>query len=318
MGEIGRIGVVTVTFNSGSVICGFMDSILKQTHSQFTLYIVDNASSDGTLQLISEYNDPRVVLIRNPNNVGVGEGNNIGIKAALRDACVTVLLINNDTEFAPDLLSGLDGGLRRYESDMVVPKIVYFDEPHKIWSAGGYFDPILGWTRHFGEGSEDDGEFDSSRRVHYSPTCCMLIKKEVFERIGLMDANYFVYLDDTDFCYRAHRADVRLFYVGSVRLLHKVASLTGLESDFAVRYGMRNRVYYVLKNLPKWHALFVLLALQIHIPVKFVFSRPRLRKFWVAEKAFWEGVSVYLAVSRGPVAASARLVVRTDDPGAAR
>jgi GT2 family glycosyltransferase len=317
MGEVRHIGVVTVTFNSASVISGFMDSILKQTHSQFTLYIVDNASSDRTLQLISQYSEPRVVLVRNLNNVGVGEGNNIGIKSALRDGCATVLLINNDTEFAPDLLSGLDDALKRHESDMVVPKIVYFDEPHKIWSAGGYFHPILGWTRHFGEGSEDDTEFDSPRRVNYSPTCCMLIKRDVFERIGFMDTNYFVYFDDTDFCYRAYRAGIKLFYVPAVRLLHKVASLTGIESDFAVRYGIRNRVYYVLKNLPMWHALLILLALQIHIPLKCVLLRLRLRQLWVAEKAFFDGISVYRA-SRRQVDVLARLAAPTDDPRAAR
>jgi GT2 family glycosyltransferase len=317
MGKVCHVGVVTVTFNSASVICGFMDSILKQTHSEFTLYVIDNASSDATLNLISQYNDPRVVLVRNLKNVGVAEGNNIGIRSAVRDACATVLLINNDTEFAPDLLSGLQQGLERHESDMVVPKIVMFDAPNRIWCAGGYFDPIFGWTRHFGEGTDVAG-FDSPRRVNYSPTCCMLIKTDVFERIGLMDPNYFVYLDDADFCYRAHRADIKLFYIASVRLLHKVGSLTGIESNFTVRYGIRNLVYYVLKNLPRWHAPFVLLVLQIHIPVKFVFRRPRLRQFWVAEKAFWEGISVYLAARRRLVAVSTRLAVQTDDARAAR
>jgi len=293
MSKQNLIGVVTVTFNSASVIHDFINSLLKQTHTGFVAYIVDNASSDETLQWLAEYHDARVVVVRNPTNVGVAEGNNIGIRAALRDACASVLLINNDTKFAPDLLSELDEGLGKYQSDMVVPKIFYFDEPDRIWCAGGYFARIRGSAGHFGEDRKDEGQFDRSRLVHYAPTCCMLIKREVFEKIGLMDANYFVYFDDADFCYRAYKAGIKLFYVSSARLFHKVASLTGIESDFSIRYGVRNRVYYVLKNLPEWHVLFLLPALQIYVIAKFMFVKRGLKTFWVAEKAFWEGFSLF-------------------------
>jgi len=287
------IGVVTVTFNSGAVIRGFMDSLLKQTYTEFILYVIDNASTDETVQCLSDYKDPRIIVVSNTTNVGVAEGNNVGIRAALRDECKSVLLINNDTSFNSDLLSQLSAGLERYQSDMVVPKIFYFDEPDKIWCAGGYFARIRGSAGHFGEDCKDHGQFDRSRMVLYAPTCCMLIKKDVFERIGLMDANYFVYFDDADFCYRAYRAGIKLFYVSSACLLHKVASLTGIESDFSIRYGVRNRVYYALKNLPEWHVLFLLPVLQIYVIAKYMFAKRKLRTFWVAEKAFWEGFSLF-------------------------
>jgi GT2 family glycosyltransferase len=141
------IGVVTVTFNSESVLAGFMDSIFKQSHLEFFLYIIDNASSDGTLQVLSEYKDPRIVLITNQTNVGVAEGNNIGIRAALGGGCASVLLINNDTVFEPNLISKLADGLLEHECDMIVPKIVFFDDPKKIWSAGGYFNALRGSGR---------------------------------------------------------------------------------------------------------------------------------------------------------------------------
>jgi hypothetical protein len=293
----GFIGVVTVTFNSSNVISDFMESLLRQSHGTFILYLVDNGSSDETLQRVSEYHDTRIVIIRS-SNVGVAEGNNIGIRAALREGCTSVLLINNDTAFDHNLLSDLNAGLKHYESDMVVPKICYFDEPNKIWCAGGYFARMRGSAGHFGEGREDDGQFDQTRAVQYSPTCCMLIKSTVFGRIGLMDSNYFVYFDDTDFCYRALQARLKLFYISSARLLHKVAGLTGIESDFSIRYGVRNRVYYILKNLPNWHALFLLPVVQIYVFTKFVLMKRRLKSFWIAEKAFWEGISLFLRVGQ--------------------
>jgi GT2 family glycosyltransferase len=301
------IGVVTVTFNSAAVIRGFMDSLLKQKHRPFILYAVDNASSDQTLQYLAEYRDPRVVTIRNSANVGVAEGNNVGIRAALKDGCTSVLLINNDTVFDSSLLSQLESGLQTPASDMVVPKILYFDAPEKIWCAGGYFSRLDATSRHFGYGKKDDGRFDQSRSVQYSPTCCMLVKAAVFERIGLMDANYFVYFDDADFCYRARRQGFGIFYLSSARIWHKVSSLTGGgDSDFTLRYYTRNQVYYVLKHLPRWQLLYYLPFFQVRMLAKYFLLSRRLTALWMAEKAFFAGVSLFYSrrVADQPLASS--------------
>jgi GT2 family glycosyltransferase len=289
------IGVVTVTYNSARVIRAFMDCLLVQTHSEFSLYLIDNASSDETLKLLADYRDPRVNIIRNRDNVGVAEGNNLGIRAALKDGCRFVLLLNNDTVFDCDLLSKLVQGLREHNSDMVVPKILFFDEPDKIWSAGGYFSALRGNSKHFGFGEKDDGRFDLPRAVGYNPTCCMLIKQEVFDRVGLMDANYFVYFDDTDFCLRAYRAGVKLFYLPTARLKHKVSSLTGGMSSFTLRYCVRNQVYYVLKNYSVGQGFFYCVALSIYIPGKYFFFLRSPKTFWTAQKAFWEGILLFVS-----------------------
>ncbi len=293
MAKPGLIGVVTVTFNSASVLHGFMDSLLGQSHTDFVLYVIDNHSSDETLTLLSEYTDPRLVLIPSKINVGVAEGNNIGIRAALKDGCDSVLLINNDTVFDRNLLADLISGFEHHPCDMVVPKILYFDDPGRIWCAGGYFIGIRGSARHFGYTQRDRGAFDQPRLVDYSPTCCMLIKKEVFTRVGFMDANYFVYFDDTDFCQRAYRAGIKLLYLPSARLLHKVSSLTGGESDLTYRYTIRNHVYYCLKHFPAWKLLVFFPAYQVHLFSKFLIWFRKPRTFLLAEKAFWEGIRLF-------------------------
>ena len=292
------IGVVTVTYNSGTVIRDFMDSILKQRPMEFVLYVVDNASSDETLKRLAEYHDSRIKLIISPTNVGVAEGNNIGIRAALNDGCDYVLLINNDTVFDSNLFSALAEGLKLHKCDMVVPKILYFDDPQKIWCAGGYFSPLRASARHFGMGKKDDGEFDSPALVSYSPTCCMLLRRSVFDKIGLMDNKYFVYFDDTDFCLRAYRAGLELFYLPTGRLLHKVSSLTGGESDFFYFITIRNHAYYILKHFPRWQVPFYFSAYQFHLLVKFVLLLRRPRIFLLAEKAFWNGISLFYSSGR--------------------
>jgi GT2 family glycosyltransferase len=282
-----------VSFNSAAVIGEFMESLLGQSHADFVLYVIDNVSVDDTLKQLRQYDDSRIKLIISPTNVGLAEGNNVGIRAALNDGCDYVLVINNDTVFDPNLFAELVEGLNYYQCDMVAPKILYFDDPKKIWCAGGYLSRIRASGMHFGKDRRDDGRFDQPRAVCFSPTCCLLMRKEVFDRVGLMDANYFVFYDDTDFCYRSHGAGVKFIYLPSARLLHKVSSLVGAHSDFTFHLCARNQVYYVLKNYPRWSAVFFLPVLQVRIFLKYLVLSPRLRSFWVAQKAFWEGICLF-------------------------
>jgi GT2 family glycosyltransferase len=291
MANPSRIGVVTVTYNSASVVPDFMESVLKQSHSEFILYVVDNASRDETLRRVSRYADTRIVTITNADNVGVAEGNNIGIRAALRDDCAFVLLLNNDTVFDADLFSGLLQGLEEGRCEMIVPKVLYFDPSNKIWSAGGAFSRWRGMSWHFGFNQLDDGQFDQPLEVAYSPTCCMLLRNKVFERVGLMDAKYFVYFDDTDFCLRAYWGGMRLAYLPTARVYHKVSSLTGYRSDVAIRYLIRNHVYYVMKFFP-WMAAYYLPICQINAVRKCLQAQNPWKAFLIAERAFWEGLTL--------------------------
>ena len=248
---------MTVTFNSGNVLRPFLDCVFGQSFTDFKLYVVDNASKDNSADVVNEIREERVRFIANSENRGVAEGNNQGARAALEDGCETVLLLNNDTEFPMDLFSRLYSALEESRCDMATGKILYFEPSDRIWCAGGWFDPKRFYGAfHFGMGEEDSGQFDAPRRVTYAPTCCLLVRRSVFQRIGMMDSKYFVYNDDVDFLYRCLRQDIALWYAPEAVLFHKVSSLTGGdESDFAVRFMTRNRMYFIRKNLSLWHAL---------------------------------------------------------------
>lgn len=249
MDKVQRIGVVTVTYNSAEVLPEFLQSVVQQTFQEFILYVVDNASQDKSLEAVAAFGDARIRVLANAENLGVAEGNNQGIRAALADGCDAVLLLNNDTVFPAELFAELRDGLAQYDCAMTTPKIYYHDEPTKIWAAGGYFQPWFGYrTQHYGEGKQDTGQFDTVRAVTYAPTCCVLIHRSVFDNIGLMDPLYFVYVDDVDFMYRALKAGLVMQYLPQAKLWHKVSSLTGHMSDFMIRYCVRNRIYFIKKN----------------------------------------------------------------------
>jgi GT2 family glycosyltransferase len=290
-----RIGVVTVTYNSACVIDGFLSSLSRQSLHDFVLCVVDNSSSDDTLERIRQYSDPRITVIASQENVGVACGNNLGIRAMLEAGCETVLLINNDTEFGSDLLSNLWNGLREHKCDMTVPKIMYFDDPTKIWCAGGCFDRLKGYLSvHYGQGDVDQGQFDEVRRVDYSPTCCMLIRKDTFARIGFMDEKYFIYGDDADFCLRAKRIGVCMVYLPSATLWHKVSSLTGgSQSEFALRQLTCNHIYFICKNFKAWLRAFYLPAYQLRLLYKLLFRVFDWHGFWLRQEAFFEGWKLF-------------------------
>lgn len=290
-----RIGVVTVLYNSEKVIDDFIASCQKQSGCDYVLYVVDNNSSDRAVDVIkTTAAGVECRFILNSKNLGVAEGNNQGIKAALNDGCAWVLLLNNDTVFDDGLFSGLIDGARKHNASIVVPKMYYFEPSDRIWCAGGTFIKNRGWTAlHYGVNQTDCGDFDKDYSIEYSPTCCALISSGLFGRIGFMDERYFVYFDDTDFFFRAYLNKERVYYLGSLSLFHKVSSLTGggsVVSEFSLRYMTRNRVYFLRKHTQGISRLAWFAHLQLQMLRDLFVSRVDFQGYKVMQRAFSEGL----------------------------
>jgi hypothetical protein len=288
--EKGRIGVVTVTYNSEPVLDEFFNSLAKQTHKNIILYIVDNASKDKTLEIARQRADIESVIICNADNVGVAEGNNQGIRAALADQCECVLLLNNDTVFPDDMVSRLYEGLDRHQCDMTTGKMYYHDRPDVYWCAGGDF---LLWpvfkSKHKGFRQLDTGQYEQPCRVTYTPTCCLLARSAVFDRIGMMDAKYFAYYDDADYLLRCYRQGIVLWYLPEAKLWHKVASLSSRTPDFVARLFVRNRVYFVRKHAPGWQARTCYWIDQCQYALSVVLCKSSLKRWRMRRAAAQEG-----------------------------
>jgi GT2 family glycosyltransferase len=289
-----KVGVVTVTYNSTKVLPDFLRSLWHQAHSNFILYAIDNVSQDATVAELREETDTRLRIVKSSSNVGIAEGNNIGIRMALQDGCDAVLLLNNDVVFPPDLISTLTDSLDAHQSDMAAPKMMYYGLSNKIWWAGGHFQRALGYRMvHRGLDQVDVGQYDLPIRTTFAPACCVLIRSKVFTRIGLMDPKYFFYYDDTDFMLRAWRAGVSLVYDPRVSLYHKVSSLTGgSSSPLAVRLLARNRVYYWLKHVGLVRTLFYTASLVGLYLLSFLLFRKPLSMLKVQLPAFAEGFTL--------------------------
>lgn len=249
--EVNAIGIVTVLYQSDDVIDDFFDSLALQRDVAFRLYVIDNSPTSACLDRCRQRTAQLGVkgeFVFNGTNVGVAKGNNQGIVLALRDGCRWVLLANNDTKFDRGTVSALLQPL--LHGDLIAsPKILYPGAAKLIWYAGGRIDRLRITTPHFGLMCPDRGQYDATRYTDYAPTCFMLLDGEVFDRVGYMDEEYFVYFDDTDFVWRLRKQGLRIRFVSDSIVVHKVgASTGGNRSLFTTYYSNRNRIYFVRKH----------------------------------------------------------------------
>jgi len=298
-----KIGLVTITYNSTKVIKPFLECVWQQTHDNFQLYIIDNTSIDGTLEILEKEQDARMCVIRNTSNLGVAKANNQGIKKAIEDGCDQVLIINNDVEFESNLIKKLLQVQKEKDCSLVTPKMMYYNNPKYIWYGGSWFIKSKGYLPlHRGMKELDTGQYDKIEEVEYAPTCCLLAKKEIFEDIGFMDEKYFVYFDDTDFSFRVWKdGRHKMYFVPNVEFFHKVGSLTKsfkteekkiYRGDFFIKQTTRNHVYFLKKIGGMYSGLFIF-WLFLKNNIRFIIN-PQIRKnfkTWnLINKSYFEGL----------------------------
>lgn len=244
-------GLVTVLYNGIEMLPDFFESLASQSYTHFRLYIIDNSPGPEVLEKSKELADKyqiRYEFLRNEENAGVAKGNNQGTNLALNDGCEYVLFLNYDIRFSEDTILDMVTHAKSENEKVVAPKI-YYAGTNIIWMAGGIIREQKGINSHRGIKKEDTGQFDEIEYTGYAPTCFLLVHRSVFDLIGQMDENYFVYFDDTDFVYRALKKGLKICYFPRSVVHHKVSISTGGEdSPFSVYYLTRNRFYFIMKN----------------------------------------------------------------------
>ena len=196
----------------------------------------------------------RMIIIKNEKNYGFAEGNNIGMRYALKNYDPDyVLLLNNDTVVDKDFLTEL---IEVAESNNGVgvggPKIYYYNfhgRKDVINFAGA---DLSRWTfkeRRYGHREVDRGQLDKVREVGKVEGSCMLIRRTVLENVGLLDPDYFTYWEETDFCFRAAKAGFKLICAPRAKVWHKgAASIGGTKSPHYIYYMTKNHFLFLKKN----------------------------------------------------------------------
>jgi GT2 family glycosyltransferase len=259
-----HVAILTVTTNAAGHLPAYLDALESLTYPNWSLTVVDNASSDGSAALVGT-RQPAARVLQNEANLGFTGACNRALIALRDDETVGyVLFLNDDTEVTPGFLEVLiqctEADTRGEGRTMVAPKTYLADSDSLLDDSVGDFDWWRGTWRRRVLGRHEEAEDNVAHLVGNANLSCLLVPRAAFREIGLLDDAFFVYYDDTDFCRRATDAGYRIQYEPRSVVYHrKGATLGGQLSAFGCYYLARNRPYLMRKHL-SWPRFSVFLA----------------------------------------------------------
>ena len=192
----------------------------------------------------------KLFLIKNYANYGFAEGNNIGIRFAVNILNPKyILLLNNDTVVDQDFLKEMVNiGEINTDIGIIGPKIYYYNEKNTIWCIGGKIDWKLARGLHVGINEVDNGQYDEIKEFEYVSGSAFLIKREVVDEIGLIDKQFFLYFEESDWALRASQNGYKSVYTPKAKVWHKVSkSGGGITKTLGLYYITRNRWLFMKK-----------------------------------------------------------------------
>lgn len=238
------IHIILVNYNGFSDTIECVESLKKITYSNYVIIVVDNKSTNVSMENQLAYLQKNTVYICSDENLGFSGGNNIGIKYARENKADYVLLLNNDTTVEPDFLTKLVAAAEEKKDNGIFGcKIMYYWDREKIWFDGGTFDAKTGNTSHYHKNeTKDDIE-----AVTFLTGCLMLIPIKILGDIGMLDESYFLYAEDTDYCCRVMNVGYQLYYCPDAVIYHKEGASVGTTSNLKQYYVERNGLYICKK-----------------------------------------------------------------------
>lgn len=250
-----KLFIVILNFNSGKRILDCVESLIKDVETRKDILVVDNNSSDDSLWLLERFRRKisiRLSIIRNKKNFGYASGNNIGISFALDRGVRYVLLLNPDMVLSHGSLSTLIAHCESKPNIGIVgPKIYILGTPNKIWSCGGIIDKERYTAGLIGYREVDSGHYKNKKEVDYVSGAGMLVRREVFNKVGSFFPYYFLYYEDVELCLRARLMGFKVVFEPSVIFNHDFSSSVGRYSPLKQYYMARNHLLFVERNAPR-------------------------------------------------------------------
>ena len=257
-----------------------LDSVLSTDYSDFRVVVIDNGSTDGSLEFLATQH-PHVEVVGNRRNLGFVLAYNSAIASVATEYFV---LLNNDLSVEPDWLRELIAHAREGKVAALTPKMLFYNDKRRINAAGGNCDVYgIGWNR--GNSEIDKGQYNSPDECFYGNGAALLISKEAWRDVGPFDERYFMYGEDLDWCWRARLKGYRILYVPASRVYHRWLGSRGSIFYFLERNTLSN----ILKNYSLASLLKVMptyLALKL-LKTLWALKNTRSRNRFFTLKAIW-------------------------------
>lgn len=241
------VSIIIVSWNSAKIIGSALDSIsqLDYPADQRQTVVVDNNSADNSVEFVRQ-TFPTVQVFAEPNNLGFAGGNNIGMRRTPADYYA---FVNPDVTLEPDWLSNIITAMEADPSIGIVGSKIFYGNRILLQHTGGMLQDNL-LTYHLGANQLDIGQFQAQREIDYAMGAAFVVRRGTAERLGYMADAYFMYYEETEFCYRTRKLGQRVVYLPSAIAYHNERfSLSGTPSWRYLWFYHRSRYLFALRNL---------------------------------------------------------------------
>lgn len=241
--------IVVLNWNGRADTLACLDSLRAVADVRTRVLVVDNGSADGSVAAIRAAH-PGLELIETGVNLGYAGGNNVGIEHAVATGVDFVLVLNNDTTCAPDVVDRLRAAAARHpRAGLFSPRMLYMDDPQRVWFDGARWKSE---SLTFGFPGKDQLEADLAAEDHVTDYACgaaLFVRAEVVRQVGAFDDKFFLVWEESDWCFRARQAGWSSMVVPSARIWHKVGASFGSEaSPLRTYFSSRNKLVWLARH----------------------------------------------------------------------
>ena len=226
------VNIFVLNWNGRDLTLDCLASLEKVTYSNANVIVIDNGSTDDSVVSIKE-KYPETDIIEFPTNLGFAGGNNAGFQSTANKADYTIFLNNDtivDSNFVEPLINELE---TKSNTKQTAPKIYYADKPETIWFAGGVVNLWTGMIRHIGIRKKDSHDYSKKQEIDYATGCCVCMRTEDFESIGMFDESFPMYAEDVDLSLRFKKRGGSIVFIPESRVWHKVSASMGGQFSIA-------------------------------------------------------------------------------------
>jgi GT2 family glycosyltransferase len=281
------VGVVIVNWNLKDSLRETLQSFRKVNYPGLQLVVSDNASTDGSPEMVrTEF--PEVKLLTREKGLGYAKGASLGL-AAVAETTKYIFSTTNDVIVDPEIINVLVNYAEAHpEAGVMGCKIYYYGKDNLLWSAGGRIHPLHGHSYHFGWNRKDAPRYNRIRECDFVTGCGFLLRSDVVKKINYFNTDLVFYSEDADLCYRIREEGYQIVYVPGAVMWHKTSTTLAKARAVQLHYSTRNSLYLIQRHRIGFYPFSLMVNLFVVCPFKMLVFV--LVGHWRNAVGIWRGI----------------------------
>ena len=267
-----KVNIIVLNWNGEKVLYDCIKSILESDYSNFIVTVIDNGSTDLSLDIIAPFHQS-VEVIKIDENLGYAKAYNYAFNKIAKNNDEYYFLLNNDTEINKDTISKLVLAKKKYgDNNIYGPKIINSNN-NTIWYAGGKINPLTFNVNHIGINQRNIiTEFKSSE-TDFISGCALFISKKNISQLSGFNENYKFYYEDVELCIKAKSLNINSIFINNSIVLHKISySMGGRYSLYKIYYKIISKVKFIMNNNNLVMSIYYVIINFILLPIFLIYK----------------------------------------------